>query len=457
MYRIKIILLILIVSCANVDAQSIRKNYNEMTQTEKDALVDAFVSLKDGIVADLASFHGNNFTEIHFNLPYPQPGNHLDVFFSWHRYQMWTMEHAMQALNPKISLPFWNWTLSVDRSKSGPLWEDGSGNPQFMGRFDDPTDLNWGLGRSSNASTSLLPTTAQVNSVQNIVYTDRASFQNYSNSVERGRVHTGGHIWTGGIMASGTSPADPIFYLHHTMVDKLWQDWIVANNVTSADLLYERPDLINWNVDPNSIVDSKVLGVFYADEDNDLAVLHDYSVTNNDLPEEVFYYQFTIEAENNFIVPNGKVAKIESVNEVILKPGFHAESGSQFIAKIDLDNNINTARSTSRKKQSRFVAQEYLWNFRIVENVYLDQDINEDVKLILDPDKKDALGLEFKEPCISCRIDVVDVKGNTVQSIQQNINSITNLDLKSLLPGTYFLNIRNSNDLILSKEILKLK
>ena len=119
MNRIKIILFfLLMLAFSNMSSQSIRKNYNEMTQSEKDALVDAFVALKDGLVADLATFHGNNFTEIHFNLPYPQPGNHLDVFFAWHRYQMWTMEHAMQAINPKITIPFWNWTLPADRLKS---------------------------------------------------------------------------------------------------------------------------------------------------------------------------------------------------------------------------------------------------------------------------------------------------------------------------------------------------
>lgn len=460
MNRIKIIVFFLILVCSNVHSQSIRKNYNEMTQSEKDELVDAFDQLKNGLVADLATFHGNNFSEIHFNLPYPDPNNvtgNYDVFFAWHRYQMWTMEHAMQAINPKITIPFWNWTLPADRLKSGPLWEDGSGNPQFMGRFDDPSDLNWGLGRSLSASTSLLPTTSNVNTIQNIVYTDRASFQNYSNAMERGKPHTGGHIWTGGVMSMGFSPGDPIFYVHHAMVDKLWQDWIEANNVTSADLLYERADLINWNVDPNTMVDKDVLGVFYADEDNDLAVLHDYSVTNNDLSEEVFYYQFTIEAENNFIVPNGKIAKIESVNEIILKPGFHAEGGSQFIAKIDSDNDINTAKSTSTKKRSRFVPQDPIWNFRIVEDVYSNQDINEEVKLILYPRQKDDLGIEFKNPCNSCEIEIVDSNGNIISKETESINKSTDLNLKSLLPGTYFLNVRDSNNLILRKEILKLK
>ena len=86
--------------------QSIRKNHKEMTPSEKDALVNAFYELDDGLVSDLAAFHNNNFGNIHFNLP-DDPQD--DVFFAWHRRQIFELEQAMQDLNPKISMPFWDW------------------------------------------------------------------------------------------------------------------------------------------------------------------------------------------------------------------------------------------------------------------------------------------------------------------------------------------------------------
>jgi tyrosinase len=33
------------------------------------------------------------------------------------------------------------------------------------------------------------------------------------------------HVWVGGSMAAHTSPNDPVFFLHHCFVDKLWAEW----------------------------------------------------------------------------------------------------------------------------------------------------------------------------------------------------------------------------------------
>lgn len=37
-------------------------------------------------------------------------------------------------------------------------------------------------------------------------------------------LHNRVHNWMGGSMGPGTSPNDPIFFLHHAYVDKLWAD-----------------------------------------------------------------------------------------------------------------------------------------------------------------------------------------------------------------------------------------
>lgn len=38
--------------------------------------------------------------------------------------------------------------------------------------------------------------------------------------------HNGGHGGVGGVMADGTlSPGDPVFYLHHSWLDRLWWGW----------------------------------------------------------------------------------------------------------------------------------------------------------------------------------------------------------------------------------------
>jgi tyrosinase len=37
--------------------------------------------------------------------------------------------------------------------------------------------------------------------------------------------HNRVHVWVGGIMARGESPIDPIFFLHHANIDRLWAQW----------------------------------------------------------------------------------------------------------------------------------------------------------------------------------------------------------------------------------------
>jgi tyrosinase len=312
-----------------------------MTALEREELVNAFYVLRSEIpngpadlISDLANFHGDFFNfdnsfdptrrDIHFNLP-DEPER--DIFFAWHRRQIFELEQAMQQVNPRVSIPFWD--SSVDQSVNSPLWDF-----EFMGQFD----IAWGLNRSLG-SNGPLPTPAEVISVQ--AMTD---FLLYSDEVERGNVHRGAHVWTGGAMPTPLSPRDPIFYLHHTFVDKLWAQWEDQNPgnssfISTSMLRYDGTYVFNGDnlplVNPNDITNTRDLGVFYAE--NNLAELTNYQVSNTYRSEEYFYYQFLIEVGDDFTIPNGRSARIESVNRIDFQPGFHAERGSSVMARIDTD------------------------------------------------------------------------------------------------------------------------
>jgi len=43
------------------------------------------------------------------------------------------------------------------------------------------------------------------------------------------------HVWVGGDMGASTSPNDPVFYLNHAHVDRIWAAW-QRRNPTSAHL-----------------------------------------------------------------------------------------------------------------------------------------------------------------------------------------------------------------------------
>jgi tyrosinase len=82
------------------------------------------------------------------------------------------------------------------------------------------------------------------------------------------------HNLIGGVMASlGTSPTDPIFWLHHAQIDRLWHAWAFADNGRTmpplsdgywSGVLTYGPDLI---LERNRVRDPRTyLGYTYTDE-----------------------------------------------------------------------------------------------------------------------------------------------------------------------------------------------
>lgn len=47
--------------------------------------------------------------------------------------------------------------------------------------------------------------------------------------VGEANVHNRVHVWVGGSMSPGTSPDDPVFFMHHCNIDRLWAQWQLAH------------------------------------------------------------------------------------------------------------------------------------------------------------------------------------------------------------------------------------
>ena len=71
-------------------------------------------------------------------------------------------------------------------------------------------------------------------------------------------------------MRTTASSRDPVFYLHHSYIDKLWQDWEEVNEsssfVLTSMLRYDGTYVFDGvtypSVNPNDITDSRFYGVF---------------------------------------------------------------------------------------------------------------------------------------------------------------------------------------------------
>lgn len=175
------------------------------------------------------------------------------AFLPWHREFLRRFEEVLRALDPVVAVPYWDWAgdAALADPAAGVVWGSdlmgGNGDPALgdviqTGPFRDGewTIVNSAgtvvgpLHRQFGDSAPTLPTQADVNGALAETPYDATPWNTSSNPSFRNRLegwiggpalHNRVHVWVGGDMLPGTSPNDPVFFLHHCFVDKLWGDW----------------------------------------------------------------------------------------------------------------------------------------------------------------------------------------------------------------------------------------
>lgn len=189
----------------------------------------------------------------------PNVAHRGPAFPAWHRELLKLFELELQnaAGDPNLTLPYWDWTK--DQSAAGPgfpfttdfLGGDGAGNPddkvttgdfsQTSGWVLNCDEEGFGfLRRHFGGDGPGLPTAASVKSALNIIPYDSspwninsASANSFRNTLEGWvgprQIHNAVHRWVDGSMQAGTSPNDPVFFIHHCNIDRLWAVWEQKN------------------------------------------------------------------------------------------------------------------------------------------------------------------------------------------------------------------------------------
>ncbi|CAM5392307.1 tyrosinase [Streptomyces purpurascens] len=224
---------------------TVRKNQSALTTDEKRRFVTALMELKrNGRYDEFVTTH--NAFIVSDTDDGERTGHRSPSFLPWHRRFLLEFERALQSVDASVALPYWDWT--VDRSPRASLWapdflggtgrdrdgrvSDGpfaaaGGNWQINVRVDGRTFLRRSLGAGRE-----LPTAAEVESVLSMPTYDMApwnsasdGFRNHLEGWRGVNLHNRVHVWVGGHMATGASPNDPVFWLHHAYIDKLWAEW----------------------------------------------------------------------------------------------------------------------------------------------------------------------------------------------------------------------------------------
>jgi Common central domain of tyrosinase/von Willebrand factor type A domain len=217
-----------------------RKNYRDLTQIERDRLVQALYHLKStGVIDQFATEHDSFFNSgIH----------HTSHFLPWHREFLRRFEVALRTYHPDIAIPYWNST--VDTSPSDPLWDNS-----FIGQFDSA----WGLGRNLGGDT--LPTP------QDVLDTIDANttYGTFWHPLELD-IHNPPHNWVGGVMASTASPGDPVFYMHHCWIDMIWAQWQLQhpNAFDSSGTGFGLDDpMESFTTTPADVLDHRTINLYH--------------------------------------------------------------------------------------------------------------------------------------------------------------------------------------------------
>lgn len=186
-----------------------RKDFVDLRSDERDRLANALNELYANSVVQLfASAH-------HHGWPYVHRG---PAFLPWHRWYILLFEQALQSVDSQVSLPYWDWGRADLVSDEWREFFGGRNNSG--GRFD-----HWGYTRASAPEGDL----ADANQIRREV--DRPTYRTFRQM--EATSHAQGHWHVGGTMSQMSAPFDPLFYLHHCMVDRMWAYWQLAHPTAS--------------------------------------------------------------------------------------------------------------------------------------------------------------------------------------------------------------------------------
>jgi len=188
---------------------TVRKNQANLTPNERQRFVRAINKLH-GTSADAPAYRA--FVAVHAHamsmagmdwhvhtMGVGMPGTN---FLAWHRHFLLRFEQRLQQVDPAVSIPYWDWIADPTI-------------PRFL---DDPDLLaSWSVERSFDRHE--MPSEAELNLAMGI-----GRFARFQRKLELGP-HNDVHISVGGTMATAMSPADPLFWLHHGNLDRLWAGW----------------------------------------------------------------------------------------------------------------------------------------------------------------------------------------------------------------------------------------
>ena len=215
----------------------VRKDHRMLTTDEQNRFLNAFSQINAlGALGPLVDIHSNAVHQMHGN---PR-------FLPWHRIYLLRMEELLMMVDPTVCIPYWK----SSEEQAFPAWLLG---------FTPTVTLTSGphtVTRNIGAF-AILPNAAAVTAAM-----ANATFNTFAQALEG--VHNSGHVWVGGsMMGIPTAPCDPVFWMHHAEIDRIWAAWQTTHAGQNPPLAGAAATMDPWTETETDTRDIAALGYTY--------------------------------------------------------------------------------------------------------------------------------------------------------------------------------------------------
>lgn len=266
---------------------TIRKSVRNLSDDELIALRNAFgkmMGISDNRGYDyMAGIHGIP----QFKCKHGEAGSVADpnfrLFLPWHRAYLYWFEKYLQdsSGDPSITVPWWDWSSEQSRQHGIPnalsdRVVDGNQNPLFsyhvklpdwidLSQFNEQTGCQKPSEYDTHREPSnphLLPTKHRIQSLLSL-----KDYGDFSDGLED--IHNSIHGWIGGRCGDMSyvpfSAFDPIFWVHHCMIDRVFWLWQLKPGHNIPLLLYDEA-LDPFNLTVRQVINIYELGYDYSSQ-----------------------------------------------------------------------------------------------------------------------------------------------------------------------------------------------
>ena len=203
----------------------VRKNANALTFAERSRFLRALAILNGSANGRFADFR-----DMHVAGPPDREAHGGPGFLPWHRIYLLDLERELQAIDGEVALPYWRFDAAAPNVFTRAFM--GVSGPQDRVQFTPSNPLTgWvggnlpGVERGPGVGPLTVPGVRTEQQTLALGGSPAADFGPFA--IMQGNPHGRAHMshLRGVITDPGTAPQDPLFFLLHCNVDRLWAKW----------------------------------------------------------------------------------------------------------------------------------------------------------------------------------------------------------------------------------------